>query len=96
MYEDASPNFPNISKRLVAMLNEQVELLEAEPLQSGFNEDRVKSLLALAKTVQAMQALSDKLLEPKNGNIDEPQDILEFRRQLEKKIDALGASGADT
>jgi hypothetical protein len=70
-------------------------LLEAEPVEPGFNENRVKSLLTLAKTVQAVEALAANLLEGGKGYFHEPDDIVEFRRQLENKIDALGDDRSD-
>ena len=85
----------NMGKRLATMLNKQIDLLEAAPETSGYSEEQVKSLLTLAKTLQAMETLCTRSQEVENGNIDEHQDILEFRRQLEKKIDALGAGGSD-
>lgn len=84
-----------MSARLTAMLQTQIGLLEAEPVDPGFNEDRVKALLTLAKAVQAVEGLPVSLQEDGKGNFHEPEDILEFRRQLEKKIEALGDGRSD-
>jgi hypothetical protein len=81
--------------RLTAMLQTQIGLLEAEPVEPGFNEDRVKSLLTLAKAVQAVEGLATSLQEGGKGILHEPEDIVEFRRQLEKKIEALGDDRSD-
>ncbi len=93
--EGGIPVRTDMARRLAVLLNRQIELLEAEAVTHEFDEEHVKNLLVLAKTAQAMEALCDKSLSSENGDIDEYRDILEFRRQLEKKIDALGASGTD-
>ncbi|MGI9402761.1 MAG: hypothetical protein ACR2O0_16005 [Rhizobiaceae bacterium] len=93
--EGGNPGISDMARRLAVMLNRQIELLEAEAVTHQFDEEHVKNLLALAKTAQAMEALCNKSLSSENGDIDEYRDILEFRRQLEKKIDALGGSGTD-
>lgn len=55
--ESKQPNISGMGKRLAIMLNRQIDLLEAEPVTSGYNDEYVKSLLTLAKTVQSMETL---------------------------------------
>jgi hypothetical protein len=78
------------------MLAKQVRALENEP-EEGFREERVKALLLLAKALQAMDEAIAKA-EAKAGNaddsgVDDGEDILEFRRRLERQMLALDAQG---
>jgi hypothetical protein len=78
------------------MLAKQVRALEKEP-EEGFREERVKALLLLAKALQAMDEAIAKA-EAKAGNADDGgaddgEDILEFRRRLERQMLALDAQG---
>jgi hypothetical protein len=85
-----------LAGRLSRMLAKQVRALEKEP-EEGFREERVKALLLLAKALQAMDEAIAKA-EAKAGNaddggVDDGEDILEFRRRLERQMLALDAQG---
>ncbi len=90
-----------LAARLSRMLAKQVRALEKEP-DEGFREERVKALLLLAKALQAMDEAVAKA-EAKAGNADDGrsndggaddgEDILEFRRRLERQMLALDAQG---
>lgn len=90
-----------LAGRLSRMLAKQVRALEKEP-EEGFREERVKALLLLAKALQAMDEAVAKA-EAKAGNADDGrsfdggandgEDILEFRRRLERQMLALDAQG---
>jgi hypothetical protein len=90
-----------LAGRLSRMLAKQVRALEKEP-EEGFREERVKALLLLAKALQAMDEAIAKA-EAKAGNAndgrsngggaDDGEDILEFRRRLERQMLALDAQG---
>ena len=81
--------------RLEVMLSQQVDLLQAEPVPTGFDEARVKALLSLSRALQAMEELTRRLelaADERGGNAE---DIVAFRERLAKQLDALGEIGAD-
>jgi hypothetical protein len=84
-----------MAARLVAIVGEQIDALEMMETTENFNENRVKAVTVLVKTLQAI----DNLLARYENNEDPlehgPEDILEFRRQLARKIEALGKAGND-
>jgi hypothetical protein len=77
-----------IAKRLSKMLKRQVDALEAEP-DEGFSEPRVKALMLLAKTLQAMEVVEQKTEKAANADTSNAEDIVEFRSQLERQLQAL-------
>jgi len=77
-----------MAKRLSKMLKRQVDALEAEP-DEGFSEARVKALMLLAKTLQAMEVVEQKTEKAANADTSHADDIVEFRSQLERQLQAL-------
>lgn len=76
-----------MARRLSKMLKKQVDALEADEAE-GFSEARVKALMLLAKTLQAMEAIEEKSGKP-DAEPSDADDILEFRRRLESQLQAL-------
>ena len=74
------------------MLKRQVDALEGEP-EAGYSENRVKALLLLAKAIQAMEVVEQKNEKAIDAESAESEDILEFRRRLERQIQALDVEG---
>ncbi len=81
-----------MSARLSKMLKRQIDALEAE-VEDGFSENRVKSLLLVAKTLQAMEVAAPKPGKVVDADTSDAVDILEFRDLLEKRISALVDGG---
>ena len=81
-----------MASRLSRMLKRQVDALEGEP-EAGYSENRVKALLLLAKAIQAMEVVEQKNEKAIDAESAESEDILEFRRRLERQIQALDVEG---
>lgn len=81
-----------IAGRLSKMLRLQVDALEAQ-VEEGYSDARVKALLLLAKTLQAMEVAEPKPAKAADIGPFETEDIVEFRRRLERQISALGDGG---
>ncbi len=79
--------------RLQTMLKRQLKALENEPVE-GFSEERVKALLLLAKTLQAMEVAEPKPGKATDADTSDALDIVEFRALLEERISALVDGGA--
>lgn len=86
--------FGRLAARLSRMLGKQIDALEADP-PDGFSEARVKALLLLAKTLAAMEDATQRNGKAADGEQSEPGDLLEFRRELERRIAALGPAQPD-
>ena len=86
--------FGRLAARLSRMLRKQIDALEAEP-PDGFSEARVKALLLLAKTLGAMEDATRRNEKAEDGEQSDTGDLLEFRRELEKRIAALGQAQPD-
>ena len=84
----ARPDYADLSARLGRMLAGQVAALEAEAADDNYSEARVKALLLLAKTLQAMEDMVQRQEHARHA--DEPDDIVEFRAELARKLAALG------
>lgn len=81
-----------MAAKLSRMLKKQLDALEAEPVD-GFDEARVKALLLLSKTLQAMEAAQPETGKTANAASADTVDIVEFRRSLAQRIAALGDGG---
>jgi hypothetical protein len=88
-----------LAVRLGAMLKRQIDALEAEPVD-GYSEMKVKALLLLARTLQATQDAARRGKDETDARDDDGRtrdahDIVEFRRELERRIAALDPLAAD-
>lgn len=90
-----APDFLNMARRLGFMLEAQIGALESDTPDEGFSEPRVKALLLLTKTLQAMEDMVQKQEKARNEQGEGPGDILEFRAELARKLEALGNAGED-
>ena len=85
-----------MADRLRDMLAEQIDALKDEPASGGYEEGRVKALLALGRAFQAMEELTRRLDLAADECGADAEDIVEFRERLAKQIDALGQSRAES
>lgn len=88
----AMPDLRALPARLGRMLAEQVDALEADPAEA-YSEGRVKALMLITKTLQAMDDMVRQQEREDDGGVDRPDDILEFRAELARRLAALGADG---
>ena len=90
------PDFAKMACRLCLMLDEQIAALECEATEPGYSENRVKALIALTKTLQAMEDMVQKQQEKAKDERDsgpgDDLDIVEFRAELARKLEALAAA----
>lgn len=88
---DAMPDLCALSCRLARMLEAEIAALEAEAAGDLYSETRVKALMLLAKTLQAMDDMVQRQEKTKNEQGEGPADILEFRNRLARQLEALAA-----
>ena len=92
----AVPDFAGMACRLAFMLEEEIAALEIAEREPGYSDNRVKALIALTKTLQAMEDMVQKQQEKAKDERDsgpgDDLDIVEFRAELARKLEALAAA----
>ncbi len=94
------PDFAGMACRLAFMLEEEIAALEIAEREPGYSDARVKALIALTKTLQAMEDMVQKQQEkikdgPSSGDgsgYGDYRDIVEYREAIARKLDALAAA----
>jgi hypothetical protein len=93
----AHPDFAGMACRLAFMLEEEIAALEIAGREPGYSpqysEMRVKALIALTKTLQAMEDMVQKQQEKAKDEPADHRDIVEFRAAIARKLEALAAAG---
>ena len=90
----AVPDFAGMACRLAFMLEEEIAALEIAEREPGYSDNRVKALIALTKTLQAMEDMVQKQ-EEKNADdsgTGDYRDIVEYREAIARKLEALAAA----
>ena len=89
--EAGEAELATLAPRLATLIRRQVAAIEDE-LETGapaYDEKRIRALLMLAKSVQAMEEAAQKQQKAEDDRFAGPQGIVEFRKRLAASIAAL-------
>ena len=88
--EDASNQFETFTIRLRdKILSDISELETSMGVGEGDSEQRLKSLTGFFKLLQSVEEMIKRIQQERDKKSDRGVDILEFRKELEKKISKL-------
>ena len=79
-----------MTRKVAAMTSEQIQVLQAEGTGERYDEDRVKALFNVCRTLLAIEDLNARQKQFKDAVDDGYRDLVAFREQLAQKIAALG------
>ena len=89
--EAGEAELATLAPRLATLIRRQLAAIEDE-LETGapaYDEKRIRALLMLAKSVQAMEEAAQKQQKADDERHGGPRDIVEFRERLAASIAAL-------
>ena len=89
--EAGEAELATLAPRLATLIRKQLAAIEDE-LETGapaYDEKRIRALLMLAKSVQAMEEAAQKQQKADDERHGGPRDIVEFRERLAASIAAL-------
>ncbi|MEZ5872401.1 MAG: hypothetical protein R3D32_11300 [Nitratireductor sp.] len=89
--EGSEAELASLAPRLATLIRRQVAAIEDE-LETGapaYDEKRIRALLMLTKSVQAMEEAAQKQQKADDDRHGGPRDIVEFRERLAASIAAL-------